>query len=462
MTSTAAAPLEQLESAPFARRPEPKPGYWVQGFIALLLVCQVLLLFEGIGGLRMLVRAAAFGASLALLVFLRGPGGRHPAAPFGVGIVAMMLLGLAHPGTTNLTAGAAQAAMYLAVLGPLFWAARLRMDVRTLSQALFILWGFHTVSATLGVLQVMFPGQFQPALSTIVTSKGKGYLESLMIVTASGVKVFRPMGLYDVPGAAAVSSMYAILLGTGFLLTRRGPWMAAVSVGSMGLGMTCLYLSQVRSALVMTMISLVALAGLLAVRREGGKLLRLAVTVGGVIALGYTAAMTLAGPAVTRRLATLAAGRPAQVYYQNRGGFLEDVFTDLMPRYPLGAGLGRWGMMAAYFGKPADAGSSLWVEIQWAGWMVDGGIPLTFLYAAAMATALITAWKVSRRAREAGNDELAFWASLVLAYSVGLCALTFSYPVFIGQPGMEFWLLNTALFGAARSLAPPKPKRRRA
>ena len=43
---------------------------------------------------------------------------------------------------------------------------------------------------------------------------------------------------------------------------------------------------------------------------------------------------------------------------------------------------------------------------------------------------------------------------MVLAYSVGLTALTFSYPVFIGQPGMEFWLLNAALVGAARTLPP--------
>ncbi len=437
---------------PLAAAPARRGPPYVQGFVAFLILCQLLLLSPDVGVLRLFVRAAAFGGSLFLLFFLRGGRDRHPATPFAIGVIVVMLIGLAHPGTTNLTAGAAQAGMYVAVLGPLFWASRLKMDVKTLSQALFILWAFHTASAGLGVLQVMMPGQFQPALSTVVTSKGRGYLESLMITTATGARTFRPMGLYDVPGAAAVSAMYAILLGTGFLLTRRGALMTAVSAGSMALGMTCMYLSQVRSALVMTAIALIALAVILALRAEGGRLFRLLAVSGGVIVIGYAAAQMLAGAAVTRRIGTLVASRPGQVYYANRGAFLEDVFTELMPRYPFGAGLGRWGMMAAYFGRPEDATRGVWVEIQWAGWMVDGGIPLTVLYLGAILAALAAGWKVSRLARAAGNPELAFWAAVVLAYSVGLFALTFSYPVFIGQPGMEFWLLNAVLVGAARSL----------
>jgi hypothetical protein len=39
---------------------------------------------------------------------------------------------------------------------------------------------------------------------------------------------------------------------------------------------------------------------------------------------------------------------------------------------------------------------------------------------------------------------------VVLAHGVGALALTFSYPIFLSQAGMEFWLLNAALFAAAR------------
>ena len=58
------------------------------------------------------------------------------------------------------------------------------------------------------------------------------------------------------------------------------------------------------------------------------------------------------------------------------------------------------------------------------------------------------------------------WATLILAYDVGAVANTFSYPLFIGQGGMEFWLLNAALFGAAayqaRAARRPAPRPARA
>ena len=46
--------------------------------------------------------------------------------------------------------------------------------------------------------------------------------------------------------------------------------------------------------------------------------------------------------------------------------------------------------------------------------------------------------------------DLPFWGAIVLAYSIGATALTFSYPIFLSQSGMEFWLLNATLFAAAR------------
>ena len=436
-----------------ARVPAAAPPY-VQAFVVFLLICQVALLFEAGGGLRTLVRGAAFGAGLFLMATLRGRGARHPAWVPAMAVVALMAIAFARPDTANPTAGGAQAMLYLAVMSPLFWVARLRFDTRVLRQAMLILWAFHTASAALGVLQVYFPGHFQPHLSEIIVSKGKGYLQSLMITTAGGVRVYRPMGLFDVPGAAAVSAMYAILLGTGFLMTRRGPANAALALGSMGIGMVCMYLSQVRSALVTTLVALAALVVILVLRREGKKVVRLVAAVGLIMLGGYTVATAMAGPAVTRRVATLTAARPGAVYYSNRGRFLEDVFTRQLPKYPFGQGLGHWGMTAAYFGRPGDAGESVWVEIQWAGWAADGGVPLMLAYAAAILACLYHTVCATRRARDLGDRELEFWGVLVLAYSLGMCALTFSYPVFIGQPGMEFWLLNTTLFVAARSLRP--------
>ena len=44
----------------------------------------------------------------------------------------------------------------------------------------------------------------------------------------------------------------------------------------------------------------------------------------------------------------------------------------LGPRVLIGAGLGRWGMAAGYFGTASLPG--IWAEIQVTGWVVDGGI----------------------------------------------------------------------------------------
>lgn len=422
---------------------------WVPGFIVFQLLCQMALLVEDIGPLRMFVRMASFGASLGLLLFLRGDHGRrHPAT--GAALLIMLILGVEifHPQTISLVAGSAQAGLYIAVLAPLLWVPRTRTDLRVLRRAVLILWTFHTVSAAVGVLQVYFPGQFQPPISTIILAKGKGYLDSLMITTVTGVRVFRPMGLTDAPGGASISGLYAVLIGTGFFLTRRTPLVLAASAASMATGMVVLYLSQVRAVLIMTGIAVCVVAGVLAWRRDAARLATLAATVTVVALTGWVAAMSLAGPSVARRMATLVQQRPGAVYYDSRGRFFEEAVTKMLPESPIGSGLGRWGMIYSYFGGGAE--NSVWVEIQWAGWIIDGGLPLVLAYLAALAIALWTAWKIARAPRIPGAADLPFWGAIVLAQGVGALALTFSFPIFLSQPGMEFWLLNAALFTAAR------------
>jgi hypothetical protein len=263
------------------------------------------------------------------------------------------------------------------------------------------------------------------------------------------------MGLTDVPGGASISGLYAVLFGTGFFLTRRKPLMMTISTASMALGMMVLYLAQVRAVLVMTGIAVLVVAAILVWRRDAPRLLTLGAAVALVVLGGYAAAMSLAGPSVSRRVASLVRERPGAVYYSNRGHFFEDAVFRQLPQEPLGAGLGHWGMMASYFGgAPQAAGpvptKSYWVEIQWAGWIVDGGAPLVLLYLAALWSAIWMAWKVARSPPPPGGPELPFWGAVVLAHGVGALALTFSYPIFLSQAGMEFWLLNAALFAAAR------------
>jgi hypothetical protein len=426
---------------------------WVTGFVAFQLVCQLILVFGDVAGARVFVRIAAFGASLALLALLRGRGAPHPAALPAALALAVLAVCVFHPGTVSLFAGVAQVALYAAVLGPLFWIPRLSTSgLATLRRTLLILWAFHSASAGLGVLQVYRPGSFQPPVSSIIESKGKGYAESLKITTMTGERVYRPMGLTDMPGGAAASGLYAVLLGAGFFLTRRRPLVLAASLSSVGLGVACLYLSQVRAVMVMTAISLIGMAFVLAWRRDFRRLAWMGAGIGGMMFAGWTAAVSLAGPAVTKRVATLTQAAPTTVYYDNRGRFLEDALLEALPRAPLGEGLGHWGMIATYFGGGGSVEAKpIWVEIMWAAWIVDGGLPLLLAYLAAIGVTLVTTLRIARAPPlSAATGDLPFWAGIVAAYSIGAFALTFSYPFFISQSGMEFWLLNAALFAAYR------------
>jgi hypothetical protein len=38
--------------------------------------------------------------------------------------------------------------------------------------------------------------------------------------------------------------------------------------------------------------------------------------------------------------------------------------------------------------------------------------------------------------------------AMVFAYDLGALAMTFNYPLFIGQSGLEFWIINGCLYGA--------------
>ena len=81
--------------------------------------------------------------------------------------------------------------------------------------------------------------------------------------------------------------------------------------------------------------------------------------------IAFAFAIAIGGDAVTGRLSTLIEDNPTKVYYSNRGFFIEHTFVDMLPQYPLGAGLGRYGMMRTYFGSWLDSGSKpIWVEVQ--------------------------------------------------------------------------------------------------
>lgn len=434
-------------------------GVWLQRFILLGIALQLLLAFldlltgmSGVGNTlaRIIIRTGAFGASLVLLFLISGRGVRHPAKGPAVAVLVIMGVSLLHPTTNSLLSGTAQATLYLAILAPLFWVTKLRIDVSVFRRAVMILWGFHTLSAFVGILQVTFPGYLQPSVSAAIIAQGEVYVEGLKITTATGQRVFRPMGLTDSPGGAAGAGFYAILFGVGLLLTTSRGWIKLASLLSMALGLTVIYLSQVRVALVVTVICVLVFSAVLALQGRVKKLAVLAPVAAGVAVLSFLWAVMLGGESVTKRLATLTEDRASDVYQSNRGHFLEHTFTEHLPQYPLGAGLGRWGMMNNYFGDNSDPDRAMmWVEIMWTGWLYDGGIPLMIAYVLAILAALWTSWRIAGHQYRSGGDDMKIWGALFVGYNIGVIATLFNGTLFIGSGGTEFWLLNAALFTAA-------------
>ena len=430
----------------------------LESFIVLEYVCQLALLSGSIGQFRIVVRMTVFGASLAMLFLLSGRGEAHPSATPAKLVLAIVALSLFHPTTNSVAAGCAQVGMYLAILGPLFWVSRLKVDTPTLVQVLTIIWIFQTTSAAVGILQVYYPGSFEPSLATVTLTNTPDYLKSLQFRNAFGEITWRAMGLTDTPGGAANAGFFAALLGTAFMLIFRPGLKRVFAVGTIIVGLVAIYLSKNRSCLIVLAICELGLVGMTAARRsllvlrpewrrrESGNLPTLVVALAVAAVLSFSWAVAVGGGSISERFSTLVTDKPSEVYKKNRGQFVAADMENVLPEYPLGAGIGRWGMINFYFGDNSHPESAaVWVEEQWTGWVLDGGIPLIFAYVLAIFLAFRTAFKIAMGPVE---PELAIFAAIICGYDVGAFASSFGYAYFISQDGLEFWLLNAALFAA--------------
>ena len=419
---------------------------WLLAFALFQILTQLALLFPMLSPLRVPLRTGAFAASLAMLAIIPLRGRFHPAiVPAGIAVI-IAAVSLFHPTTNSWGAGLAQLTLYFAIFAPLLWVPGLNINTRQLQRLLLVLWSFGLLSAIVGVAQVYFPGKFQPALSTTIQAYGDWYVEDLKITLPSGERIFRPMGLTDAPGGAAGGAFYAMLLGLALFCTSRKPLIRALAIGALPVSLFCLYVCQVRVTLVVTIFCALLFVALMALRGEIRRVVVLVVVLVSVVLGSFAWATAVGGAVVTSRISSLFDEKPGEIYYSNRGHFLEETVTVLLPQYPLGAGLGRWGMMNFYFGDNSNPETTMiWAEIQWTGWLLDGGLPFVLCYASALG---LTLWVALRCALDRRVGELSVWGALLAAYNVSLLAATFNNPVFIGQQGLEFWVINAALYCA--------------
>jgi hypothetical protein len=423
---------------------------WAEAFIAMQLLWGALLFVPGAQSYRTVVRAMPYvvsGAALAYY-FRRGTSEVLPVSTKWLMLsFGLLLLNLLHD-TAHWFAGLAQVGFQICITAPAFWMGR---SVRSEMQVHRVLWTFFIASAlgsALGILQVYFPDRFLPSeFSALAQSLNPGIVQSLTYVGAGGREIIRPPGLSDMPGGAAVAGMMTMVLGLGLAAGSRVRWgVRACCFAAAIIGMTALYLTHVRS------LSLVAAAsvGFFALLRlRQGRTLEgvLSLATGVALVVGaYVWAVSVGGDAVSDRFSGLADEGVFRVFQEHRGQFIRYTLVELLDQFPLGAGLGRWGMMQVYFGDPTMwQAPPIHVEIQLTGWLLDGGIPLLFLYGVALLMALRFSYRVAAHAATTALQDVAM---TMLCLQLTIVCLCLTGPAFNTQLGILFWSATGALFGA--------------
>lgn len=408
-----------------------------------------ILILPGTQAIRLPIRMSAFLIPLALFAWwVANSETRNLPARAQSWIVAVMfllVLMLFHPSTPSLMGGLAHVAVYFAVMTPLFWAPSFVRSPEHLARLIWLMLICSGLNAIVGVLQVYDPNRWLPAEFSRISMSGLG-LGPVSYRGPDGAMIVRPPGLFDTPGAVAGPAAYAALLGLVFAVSGMPVWQRFVSLVFAGAGLAAIYLSHVRISFAVTLGMMIVYIAISARQQRLGRATQFAILAGGIFVGSFMLAVALGGQSVTERFLTLATGDPLQVYRNARGVQLDVTFGDMLTNAPLGSGLARWGMAAGYFGSSL-VGKNIWAEIQFTGWMIDGGILLIVLYVGAL---VVTAFTQYRVALMSEHPRLAQCAGVVLAANLGTAALIFSFTPFVTQVGIQYWFLAGALHGVAQ------------
>ena len=429
-----------------------EPWGWIEIFILIQNLSTALLFLPESQQYRFIVRALPYGSSLALaLLHYNRTRGRVLLPPGGGWLaVALLVLGLnlLHPNTV-FPAGIAQFIFQLSIAAPLLWVSAQVRSRERLERIVWLLFITNGASALLGLAQVFYPQIFMPEISSLALSMNPEVVRSLSYLGTAGQQILRPPGLTDVPGGAAIGGLIAALLGVvlgsqpGHSTTRR-----VMCFGVAAVGVSVIYFSQVRSLLVLLV---VAIGLMCVVLGRQGRLVQSA-WIGGVcgvmLVVTFALAVSVGGKSISNRFATLTEGGLSQSFQQNRGMFFKHTFEDLLAEYPFGAGVGRWGMMSVYFPGDSSQASSIWVEIQLTGWLLDGGVLMWLFYGGAILVSLAYLYRMSV---SVVDKRTSYLACIVLCLNCFVVGLSFAGPVFNTQLGIQFWFLSAAMYGVGRN-----------
>jgi hypothetical protein len=295
------------------------------------------------------------------------------------------------------------------------------------------------------VLQVYDPARWLPAeFSTVLT--GTDAMRIATFIGKNGQELIRPPGLFDTPGAVAGPAMAAALFGLVFATSAIPAWKRLLSLLFGGAGLAAIYLSQVRISLVIVVLMFIVYTFTLVAQRRTARAAQFGTLAAGIVIGSFVLAVALGGQTISDRVMTLLVGDPLKVYQNARGVQMSVTFQQLLFQAPFGSGIGRWGMPALYFTTFTPLIQPLWAEIQFTGWMIDGGVLMIGLYGGALIVTQLSEWRVAMLGQ---HPRLATCGAVIFAVNIGTACLIFSFTPFVTQVGIQYWFLAGALHGVA-------------
>jgi len=430
------------------------PAGFAEWFAISLTFLPAILYLPNSQAYRLPARIGAYGISVyAFTMWWFDRAGRkeshHPAERWLMMVGVLLFAMIAHPGTPSALSGVAHAVLYFAIFSPIYWVPAYVSSRRRLVRVLAIILLCNGLNSVVGILQVYDPDRWMPKQLSMVFQgeAGRDALAASTYTGPNGRQIIRPPGLFDTPGAVCGAGSLAAVLGLIFCLEPIAWWKRAIALGLSGAGLAAIYLSHVRASFVVTLMMMVLYLALITSQRQAKRAAGF-LGLGAALVVGSLSfAVMLGGDSVQERFMTLVGGDPRETYYNARGAQVEYAFTEMLDRYPLGAGLARWGMAAFYFGSDT-AGIDhevTFAEVQPNAWVLDGGWPLLILYSLALMSTVAFDLRLIRALRDPTDRLL---ASIVVATNFGTLFFVFTFVPFGTASGMQFWFLEGALHGA--------------
>jgi hypothetical protein len=420
----------------------------IEWFMLVEFAASVALVLPGGQGARFLIRSLPYVGNIGLLFVYcqRSPSWKlFPGTHWLILVSVLLATEMLNP-KTALIPGLAQVVFCNAIDASAFWGGKGIRDKRRLDRILYLMFLFAAAGAVVGFLQAKF-GVLMPAqFSSVALASDPRKVEELTYIGTNGHAIIRPPGLSDMPAGACGSAMYAVVLGIALALGSGSlRWSSLLYLAIVLVATVTLYLTQVRIMFISAVVG-VALISWAAARQRRRYGLRIAVAAAAVLTAAFIYAVAIGGASVSDRFASLVAEDPGKTYQANRGHFITHTIDDLLPTYPLGAGLGRWGMMRTYTENYINVSDppAIWAEIQMTGWLLDGGFLMWILYGGAILSSLAYSY---RTASKHSDPELRYLAGIVLTLNAVTVLMAWDAPVFNSGLGGEFWKLSSALAG---------------